>query len=101
MMPRDKIILVAEGVIVVYVLYQVVSTVYNHLKAKDRLKRKSIVIFLDLNWIIFNFFSYQIALQRQCRLIDYIVNPFFQNILENICSFSSFFLYFLYVNFNS
>jgi hypothetical protein len=40
MMPRDKIILAAEGVIVVYVLYQVVTTVYNHLKAKDRIKRK-------------------------------------------------------------
>jgi hypothetical protein len=40
MMPRDKIILAAEGVIVLYVLYQVATTVYNHLKAKDRLKRK-------------------------------------------------------------
>jgi hypothetical protein len=40
-MPRDKIILAAESIVVAYVLYQVVSTVYNHLKAKDRLKRKS------------------------------------------------------------
>jgi hypothetical protein len=41
-MPRDKFILAAEGVLVLYVLYQVGSTVYNHLKAKDRLKRKCI-----------------------------------------------------------
>ncbi len=40
MLPRDKLVLAAQGVIVVYVLYQVASTVYNHLKAKDRLKRK-------------------------------------------------------------
>ena len=39
MMPRDKLILAAEGVIVVYVLYHVSSMIYNHLKAKDRLKR--------------------------------------------------------------
>ncbi len=39
-MPRDKLLFAAQGVIVVYVLYQVVTSVYNHLKAKDRLKRK-------------------------------------------------------------
>jgi hypothetical protein len=49
MMPRDKLILAAESVIVVYVLYQVGTTVYNHLKAKDRLKRKLIFICLDFN----------------------------------------------------
>ncbi|CAF3106771.1 unnamed protein product [Rotaria socialis] len=38
MMPKDKILLAAQGVIVVYVLYQVSTTIYNHLKAKDRLK---------------------------------------------------------------
>jgi len=38
MMPRDKVILAVQGAIVAYVLYQVGSTVYNHLKAKDRLK---------------------------------------------------------------
>jgi hypothetical protein len=41
-MPRDKLVLAAQGVIAVYVLYQVTSTVYQHLKAKDRLKRKYI-----------------------------------------------------------
>lgn len=50
MMPRDKLILAVEGVIVVYVLYQVGTTVYNHLKAKDRLKRK----------LTFNFFLIQL-----------------------------------------
>ncbi|CAF3442851.1 unnamed protein product [Rotaria sp. Silwood1] len=39
MMPRDKLLLAAQGAIVAYVLYEVTSTVYNHLKAKDRLKR--------------------------------------------------------------
>ena len=39
-MPRDKLLFAVEGLIVGYVLYQVASTVYNHLKAKDRLKRK-------------------------------------------------------------
>jgi hypothetical protein len=38
MMPRDKIILAAEGVVAAYILYRVATTVYNHLKAKDRLK---------------------------------------------------------------
>ncbi|CAF0855496.1 unnamed protein product [Adineta ricciae] len=38
MMPRDKLLFAVQGVIVTYVLYQVVSSVYNHLKAKDRLK---------------------------------------------------------------
>jgi len=38
LMPRDKLILAAEGVVALYVLYQVTTTVYNHLKAKDRLK---------------------------------------------------------------
>ena len=46
MMPRDKLILAVEGVVAVYVLYQVTSTVYNHLKAKDRLKRMSILVCL-------------------------------------------------------
>ncbi|UJR23725.1 hypothetical protein I4U23_026705 [Adineta vaga] len=38
MMPRDKLLFAAQGVIVVYVLYQVTTSVYQHLKAKDRLK---------------------------------------------------------------
>jgi uncharacterized membrane protein len=38
-MPRDKFIFAAQGAIVAYVLYKVTTTVYNHLKAKDRLKR--------------------------------------------------------------
>jgi hypothetical protein len=38
MMPRDKFIFVAQGAIAAYVLYQVTTTVYQHLKAKDRLK---------------------------------------------------------------
>jgi hypothetical protein len=42
MMPRDKLMFGLQGIIVVYVLYQVTSSVYNHLKAKDRLKRKFI-----------------------------------------------------------
>jgi hypothetical protein len=52
MMPRDKLILAAQGVIAVYVLYQVSTTVYNHLKAKDRLKRKLIYIsfYISLNF---------------------------------------------------
>lgn len=40
MMPRDRLILAAQGVVAVYVLYQVSTSVYNHLKAKDRLKRE-------------------------------------------------------------
>ena len=40
MMPRDRLVLAVQGVLAVYVLYQVSNTVYNHLKAKDRLKRK-------------------------------------------------------------
>jgi len=47
MMPRDKLLLAAQGVIVVYVLYKVGTSVYNHLKAKDRLKRKLILIFFQ------------------------------------------------------
>jgi hypothetical protein len=62
MMPRDKLILAAQGVIAVYVLYQVSTTVYNHLKAKDRLKRKLIYIFLYI--IEYFLFSPQITLQR-------------------------------------
>ncbi|CAF1331616.1 unnamed protein product [Rotaria magnacalcarata] len=38
MMPRDKLFFAAQGIIVAYVLYQVTTSVYNHLKAKDRLK---------------------------------------------------------------
>lgn len=37
-MPRDKLILAVQGVIGIYVVYHVGSMVYNHLKAKDRLK---------------------------------------------------------------
>jgi len=37
-LPRDKIILAVECVIGAYVLYQVGTTIYQHLKAKDRLK---------------------------------------------------------------
>ncbi len=64
-MPRDKLILAAEGVVAVYVLYQVISTVYNHLKAKDRLKRKLILIYWYSIGIFFIcLFSPQITLQR-------------------------------------
>lgn len=38
MMPRDKYIFIAQGAIAAYVLYQVTTTVYQHLKSKDRLK---------------------------------------------------------------
>ena len=38
MMPRDRLLLAAQGIILVYVIFQATSTVYNHLKAKDRLK---------------------------------------------------------------
>ncbi|CAF2494701.1 unnamed protein product [Rotaria sp. Silwood2] len=38
MMPKDKFLLAAQGIILVYVAYQAISTTYNHLKAKDRLK---------------------------------------------------------------
>ena len=41
-MPRDKLILAAQGVLAAYVLFQVGNKVYQHLKAKDRLKRKSL-----------------------------------------------------------
>ena len=40
MMPRDKALFAVQGLIVGYVLYQVVTSVYQHLKAKDRIKRK-------------------------------------------------------------
>ncbi len=53
MMPRDKIVLAVQGIIIVYVLYQVTSTVYNHLKAKDRLKRKLIFIYFRFQLNIF------------------------------------------------
>lgn len=39
MMPRDKAIFAVQGIIVAYVLYEVATSVYQHLKAKDRLKR--------------------------------------------------------------
>ncbi|CAF4976374.1 unnamed protein product [Rotaria sp. Silwood1] len=38
MMPRDRLLLAAQGIILVYIIYQAASTTYNHLKAKDRLK---------------------------------------------------------------
>ncbi|CAF1293886.1 unnamed protein product [Adineta ricciae] len=38
MMPRDKALFAVQGLIVGYVLYQVVTSVYQHLKAKDRIK---------------------------------------------------------------
>ncbi|CAF1371878.1 unnamed protein product [Adineta steineri] len=38
MMPRDKLILGVQVVIAAYVVYQAATRVYNHLKAKDRLK---------------------------------------------------------------
>ncbi|CAF1345640.1 unnamed protein product [Adineta steineri] len=38
MMPRDKIIFAAQGLIAAYVIFQVTTKVYQHLKAKDRLK---------------------------------------------------------------
>lgn len=53
-MPRDKIILAVEGVIAAYVLFQVSTTVYNHLKAKDRLKRKLKLIINIYKIIIFS-----------------------------------------------
>jgi hypothetical protein len=56
MMPRDKLILAAQGVIAIYVLYQVTTTVYNHLKAKDRLKRNLIFILIYLNKIFLHYF---------------------------------------------
>ncbi len=48
-LPRDKLILAAEACIAAYVLFQVSSTVYNHLKAKDRLKRMFKFISLVFN----------------------------------------------------
>lgn len=39
MMPRDKLILGVQAAIAGYVLYQLSTTVYQHLKAKDRIKR--------------------------------------------------------------
>ena len=38
MMPRDKYIYIVQGAIAAYVFYQVTTTVYQHLKSKDRLK---------------------------------------------------------------
>jgi len=57
MMPRDKFVLAVQGIIIVYVLFQVTSTVYNHLKAKDRLKRKLIFIYFrfQLNILFLDF----------------------------------------------
>ncbi len=61
MMPRDKIILAVEGVLVAYVLYQVTTTVYQHLKSKDRLKRKyKCFCFLFIFFLVY--FSSQITL---------------------------------------
>ncbi|CAF4739979.1 unnamed protein product, partial [Rotaria sp. Silwood2] len=37
MMPQDKLLLAAKGASFVYVLNQVTTTIYNHLKVKDRL----------------------------------------------------------------
>jgi len=70
MMPRDKIIFAVQGAIIAYVLYQVGSTVYNHLKAKDRLKR-NYKYFRILSIFFLVYFSHQITLQRQCRLIRF------------------------------
>ena len=39
MMPRDKILLAAQAAIAAYVLFEITTTIYSHLKAKDRLKR--------------------------------------------------------------
>ena len=66
MLPRDKILYVAQGALVAYVLYQVTTTVYNHLKAKDRLKRN--YSYLTLQFLIFLvvYFSPQTTLQGQC-----------------------------------
>ena len=41
-MPRDKYIFLAQGAVVAYVLYKVSTKIYDHLKAKDRLKCKTI-----------------------------------------------------------
>jgi len=57
MMPRDKLLFAAQGVIVVYVVYQVVSSVYNHLKAKDRLKRKYQYYSFSIDFIFSFYFS--------------------------------------------
>jgi len=70
MMPRDKVLLAVQGAIVAYVLYQVGSTVYNHLKAKDRLKRKY-KYFPVLSIFFLIYFSPQITLQRQRQLIRF------------------------------
>jgi hypothetical protein len=70
MMPRDKLIYAAQGVIVVYVLYQVTSTIYQHLKAKDRLKREY-TYFLCHIFFFLVYFSHQTTIQRQRRLIRF------------------------------
>ncbi len=70
MMPRDKIIFAVQGAIAAYVLYQVTTTVYQHLKAKDRLKRNYQYFILHF-FIFLIYFSPQTTLQRQCRLIRF------------------------------
>ena len=40
LLPRDKLILAVQGVLAAYVIFQVGNKVYQHLKAKDRLKCK-------------------------------------------------------------
>ena len=46
-MSRDKYFLAAQVTIGAYVIYQVATTVYQHLKAKDRLKRQCTISLLS------------------------------------------------------
>lgn len=64
MMPRDKYIFIVQGVIGAYVLYKVSTTVYQHLKSKDRLKCNDHDSSLIRNNLYFS--SVEITLQRQC-----------------------------------
>lgn len=57
MMPRDRLILAVQGVIGVYVLYHVSSMVYNHLKAKDRLKCQFPIISFDFHRMSLSLFQ--------------------------------------------
>lgn len=61
MMPRDKLLFAVQGVIAAYVLYQVTASVYNHLKAKDRLKRKSTINHLVWRGVFSRFFFHSVA----------------------------------------
>ena len=75
-MPRDKAVLAIQVAIGAYVVYQVGTTVYNHLKAKDRLKRNERLPSENTHSLSLSLFSSQTALQRQRQLIVCIVRPF-------------------------